>query len=120
MLRRLSKPGRAINNIQRRILRAFVQSGGDPTSDAALDRFLRYLEVTLLSLPPKIMTALQIAWRNPRSRSYAAIADQLSASEGGVVSAVAVRQRVSRGVRLLEKAIEGRAWKRRPVGSARR
>ncbi len=80
---------------------------------------MRYLEATLATLPPRVAAALHLAWRSTSLASHACMAEQLSACEDAAVSTAAVRQRVSRGVRLLERAIQARVWNR-PTGSRRR
>jgi hypothetical protein len=99
-----------MNSIQRRLFRTFVQSGGDLTEDSEVERFMRYVEASLSILPPKVKNAIEVTWRAKDSPSYARIAASLSEREGAAVSPTALRQRVSRGVRLLEEAIRRRAW----------
>lgn len=113
MVHRLSRPGKATNNIQRRIFLAFVRSGGDPTDDVAVDELLRHLEGTLVTLPPTIARSLQVAWRSTGPASNNHLAELLSRWEGRTVSAAAARQRLSRGARMFEQAIRRRPWKRR-------
>ena len=107
-----------MNNLQRRIFRTFVRLGGDPTDAAAVEELIRHLEATLVILPPRIGAALQVAWRNAPNANVR-VAERLSKAEGRAVSATAVRQRVSRGARLLEQAMRRRGWRRSRVGGAR-
>jgi hypothetical protein len=105
---RLRREG--MNSIQRRLFRTFVQAGGDLTEDAEVERFIRYIEASLTMLPPKVKTAIEFTWRAKDSPSYARIAASLSEREGSAVTPTALRQRVSRGLRLLEEAIRSRPW----------
>jgi DNA-directed RNA polymerase specialized sigma24 family protein len=99
-----------MNSIQRRLFRTFVQAGGDLTEDVEVERFVRYVEATLATLPPKVRSAIEMTWQAPDRPSYASLAARLSASEGVDVSPTALRQRVSRGLRQLEEAIRRRDW----------
>jgi len=99
-----------MNAIHRRVLRAFVDSGGDLSEAAQVDGLVRYVETRMCLLPPKLRTAIEIGWELPQGVDYALIAERLSSSEGAVVSAVTARQRVSRAVRALEKPIRAQAW----------
>jgi hypothetical protein len=91
-------------------LRAFLESGGDLHDDAAVEELLRYVEATFLILPPKTRIALEAVWRQPQPDPYTALAAALSREEGLAISLEATRQRVSRGVRVVEEAIRRRPW----------
>ena len=109
-LRPLPWKGSALNSVQRRLLRAFFESGGDLNDDAAVGELLRYVEATFFILPPKTRIAVEAVWRQPQPDPYAALAVTLSRQEGLAVSLEATRQRVSRGVRIVEEAIRRRPW----------
>jgi len=99
-----------MNNLQRRLFRAFADAGGDLCDDAQVERLIRYVEGRLLLLPPKIREAVEVMWRSPEGAEYRGVAEQLTARAGGLVSVTTFRQRVSRGLRMLEQAIAGRRW----------
>ncbi len=92
-----------MNSVQRRLFRAFVETGGDLSEDGQVEGFIRYVESNLLLLPPKVREAVELVWREPDAASY---------ERGARVSAASLRQRVSRGARLLEGAL-----RHRPGGS---
>ena len=104
-----------MNTIQRRLFGAFVRAGGDLSEDAEVERFIRYVESTLVLLPPRIREAVELTWRAPDHVSYDGVAAQLSVREGMPVRATALRQRVSRGARLLEDAVRQRQWQPPPL-----
>ena len=101
-----------MNSIQRRLFRAFAESGGDLTEDGEVERFIRYVEGNLLLLPPKVREAVELLWRCERVPAYVLLSAQVSEREQARVSVATLRQRVSRGVRVLEQAVRRRAWDR--------
>lgn len=100
-----------MNSIQRRLFRAFAEVGGDLTEDADVERFIRYVEGNLLLLPPKVREATELLWRSRDVSDYTAVAALLSQRERVPVNLASLRQRVSRGVRLLEDAVRRGAWR---------
>lgn len=99
-----------MNSIQRRVLRAFVESGGDLAEPVQVERLVRYVETSVALLPPKVRASVEMAWACPQVLDYDAIARELSVREQLNVTNLAVRQRVSRGLRLLEGLIRRRSW----------
>lgn len=99
-----------MNSIQRRLFRAFAEVGGDLSEDAEVERFIRYVEGNLLLLPPKVREATELVWRNKDGLDYAELTAELSRRDPIAVTAATLRQRVSRGVRLLETAVRRRPW----------
>lgn len=99
-----------MNPIQRRLFRAFVEAGGDLMNDRDVELFVRHVEITLSMLPSKVRAAIDATWRAGDPVSYTRLAASLSRSEGGDVSPVAFRQRVSRGLRVMEVAVRKRRW----------
>ena len=97
-----------MNSIQRRLLRVFLQAGGDVTDAAQFDRFLRCVEGHIIILPPKVREAVELAWRQADSAPYKLIVASISEHHQQAPRLPALRQRVSRGARLLEDAIRGR------------
>src|SRR5438105_3294044 len=93
--RRGAKGPAIMNKIQRRLFRAFLDSGGDITDEVELERFVRYVEAVLSLLPPKLRLAVDLAWRAPDSSPYVRVAGILSQREGTQVSPQALRQRGS-------------------------
>ena len=103
-----------MNSVQRRLFRAFVESGGDLTHEADVDRLIQHVNANVWVMPPKVKRALQLALHADEHLHYGDLAQTLSTEEGCVTEA-AFRQRVSRGVRVLEAAIHGRRWLTEPV-----
>lgn len=103
-----------MNSIRRRLIQTFVDAGGDLREDGEVDRFIRYVEATLATLPPKVRVALEATWRARDAPSYARLAAALSAREGAEVSVTALRQRVSRGLRAMEQSIRQGGWRALP------
>jgi len=100
-----------MNSVQRRLFRAFVESGGDLTHEAHVDRLIQQVNANVWVMPPKVKRALQLALHADEQLHYGDLAERLSSEEGeGGVSEPAFRQRVSRGVRVLESAIRSRRW----------
>ena len=99
-----------MNSVQRRLFRAFVQAGGDLADQDEVERFRRYVEATFSILPPKVKAAVELTWQAEASASYVHVARRLSHDEGSIVTPTATRQRVSRGLRLLEESIRHRPW----------
>ena len=98
-----------MNSVQRRLFRAFVESGGDLTHEPDVDRLIQQVNANVWVMPPKVKRALQLALHAEEQMHYGDMAEQLSGEEGCVTEA-AFRQRVSRGVRVLEAAIRERRW----------
>src|SRR5207244_13206823 len=99
-----------MNTIQRRLLRAFLQSGGDLTDAAQVDGLLRCIEGYLVILPPKVRAAVELTWRQADCEPYKLLAPTVGEREGVTPRAATFRQRVSRGARLLAAAIRCGAW----------
>jgi hypothetical protein len=97
-----------MNNVERRLLRVFVASGGDPADAAAVGRFHAWLDVQVRLLPAGCEAALRLARAADDGLSYAALARRLTADERRIVSPSAVRQRVYRSLSAVEAA-----WRRR-------
>jgi hypothetical protein len=105
------------NAVHRRILRAFIESGGDLTEATQVDHLVRYVEARLCLLPRKLRLAFEISWELPHHVDYGVVATQLSDREGVLVSSVTARQRVSRAVRVLERWIRTGPWNVGGVGT---
>jgi len=99
-----------MNSVQRRLFRAFVESGGDLTHEATVDRLIQQVNASVWVMPPKIKRALQLALHAEEQLRYCDLAERLSSEEAAEVSEPAFRQRVSRGVRVLETAIRAGQW----------
>ena len=98
-----------MNSVQRRLFRAFVESGGDLTHESDVDRLIQHVNANVWVMPPKVKRALQLALHADEHLHYGDLAQNLSGEEGCITEA-AFRQRVSRGVRVLEAAIRERRW----------
>jgi hypothetical protein len=92
-----------VNRIQRRLFRAFFEAGGQEAAEP--DGFARQVESMLAMLTPKVRSAVELAWHAPDTRDYAELAREIAERNGEEVSQVALRQRVSRGLRAVERAI---------------
>ena len=99
-----------MNSVQRRLFRAFVESGGDLTHEAAVDLLIQQVNASVWVMPPKVKRALQLALHAEDQLCYSDLAKQLSGEEAESVTEPAFRQRVSRGVRALETVIRTRRW----------
>ena len=99
-----------MNSVQRRLFRAFVESGGDLTHEGTVDRLIQHVNASVWVMPPKIKRALQLALHAEEQLRYGDLAETLSGEESDGVSEPAFRQRVSRGVRVLESTIRARRW----------
>ncbi len=98
-----------MNSIHRRLFRAFVEGGGDVAEAAQVECFIHYVEAVLSMLPPKVRAAIDLASRAKDMPRYDHMAARVS-RRGLPVSASALRQRVSRGLRFTEGAIRRRVW----------
>lgn len=98
-----------MNSVQRRLFRVFVNGGGDITDRAAVDRLIRFVDVQVTLMPPKVKLAMEFVLNAQGEISYAALSREASTREGEPISQAALRQRVSRGVRTLEEAVRRRA-----------
>ena len=106
-----------MNSVQRRLFRAFVESGGDLTHESDVDRLIQHVNANVWVMPPKVKRALQLALHADEQLHYGDLAERLAGEEGCVTEA-AFRQRVSRGVRVLEAAIRERRWMQADVPPA--
>lgn len=106
-----------MNSVQRRLFRAFVQAGGDLTRDGEVDRLIQQVNASVWVMPPKIKRALELALHADERQRYGDLVSQLSLEEQGEVSEPAFRQRVSRGLRMLEGEIRSRTWVRGEVAA---
>jgi hypothetical protein len=103
-------PEVAVNRVQRRLFRVFFEASGQQPPEA--DTFARQVEAMLATLTPKVRSAVEIAWRAPDTPDYATLARELAARDGEEVSLVALRQRVSRGLRAVEQALRSQQHRR--------
>ena len=90
-----------MNNVQRRLFRAFVEGGGDMTDSSQVDRLIRHVDIQVTLMPPRVKAAMELVLRANDEVSYAQVAIELSGREGSRVSTTAIRQRVARGMRAL-------------------
>lgn len=100
-----------MNNIQRRLFRAFAEAGGDLSEDDDIDRFVRYVEGHLLRLPPKVREATELLWRSKGDVMYTALAAQFAQRTGTEIKSSSLRERAARGARMLEDAVRRQAWR---------
>jgi hypothetical protein len=98
-----------MNRCQRRLLRVFLESGGDVVDAAGIDAFTTTVQSRVMLLSPAVRRAVSKVLDAGEEASYEDIAEALSREEGSAVSVTSVRARVSRGIRSIEKAIRRRA-----------
>lgn len=100
---------------RRRLLRAFVRSTGSIDADGGTAAwFDGVVAAEIDRLPPSLRSAATLALQS-EDEDCTALARRLTEIEGRPVSAVALRQRVSRALRRLERGLEVRV--RRQTGS---
>ena len=99
-----------MNNVQRRLFRAFVEAGGDLGEEDQVDHLIRFVENNIMLLPQKVREAIEFVWRRPADERYDRLAAHLSERLGRPVTEPALQQRISRGLRLLEDAVRHRSW----------
>jgi hypothetical protein len=97
-----------MNNVQRRLFRRYVEGGGDLTNAAAVEAMIRSVQTTVALMPPRVRAAIELALNADEETSYADLSARLSARCGSVVTVSAFRQRVARGMRDLERAVQER------------
>lgn len=93
-----------VNRLKRRMLRCFVESGGDITDTVDVDRFFQFLHASTALLPPTTRIVVEQLLGSEDIPPYAKLAAELSRTAGRNVSVAALRQRISRGIRALEQA----------------
>jgi DNA-directed RNA polymerase specialized sigma24 family protein len=96
-----------MNNVQRRLFRRYVEGGGDLVSARDVDSMFRSVQTTMVLMPPRVRAAMELALNAPEDTSYKELAEALATQSGEHVTVSAFRQRVSRGMRDLERAIFG-------------
>lgn len=94
-----------MNGLHRRLLKAFVQSGGDLSDGRHLDQFAALVRGNVLLLTARTRRAVELALEGGEDVTYELIAARLEQQEGRPVTVASVRQRVSRGGRQLEAAV---------------
>lgn len=94
-----------MNGLHRRLLKAFVQGGGDLGDGPQLDRFAALVRTNVLLLTARTRRAVELVLEGGEEISYDDIANDLARQEGRAVSVASVRQRISRGGRQLEAAV---------------
>jgi hypothetical protein len=83
--------------------------------DGEVRRFTRFVEAHFVLLPPRLRAAVELAWSLEELSTSALLARELSAAEGRPVTEETARQRLSRGVRLLARAVAARGWNAAPA-----
>jgi hypothetical protein len=99
----------SMNRCQRRLLKVFLESGGDVADVTGIDAFTTVVQSHVMLLSPAVRRAVSMVLDAGEEASYEDIADTLSREEGRPVSVTSVRARVSRGIRGIENAIRRRA-----------
>lgn len=96
--------GGSMNYVQRRLFRAFAESGGDLHDTAQMRALVGFVEAQVAILPGRLGGALDVFLQGDDETSYNMVAGRLG------VQVATARQRVSRGVRQLEAAIRCQCW----------
>ena len=109
-----------MNSVQRRLFRAFVESGGDLTHEALVDRLIQHVNASVWVMPPKVKRALELALHAEEQLHYADLAGRLSGEEGAVSEPIrriwARRVNVS-GRSCLWAVVEEPPWRLMPACS---
>jgi len=98
-----------MNRCQRRLLKVFLESGGDVADVTGIDAFTTVVQSHVMLLSPAVRRAVSMVLDAGEDASYEDIADALTREEGHTVSVTSVRARVSRGIRFVEHGIRRRA-----------
>jgi hypothetical protein len=100
--------------IRQRLYRLFVQLGGNLGDAAEVRAFERCIEGQFALLPPKVKVVVERAWFAPKTSSYPLLVKWLARQEGHHPTEATVRQRLSRGARLLEELLSAKPWEGPP------
>jgi len=101
--------------VRQRLYRLFVELGGNLADAAQVRAFDRCVEGHLVLLPPKVKLVLERAWFEPEASPYRLLVKSLARQEGGHPTEATMRQRLSRGARLLEEALSAKPWDGAPA-----
>jgi hypothetical protein len=71
------------------------------TSGQQVERFIRFIDVQVTLMPPRVRTAMELVLRADDDVRYAELADEIATHEKTSVTPTALRQRVARGMRTL-------------------
>jgi len=94
-----------VNNVVRRIFREFVNAGGDPSDDGAVERLIRLVEARLFVSPPKVRRAVERFWRGSDEVTYEEVAAELG------TNAEAAYQLIRRFMRVVAAVIQRQSWR---------
>lgn len=103
-----------MNSLYRRLVYALLQNGGTLQDADAEERFRAFIRTHVALLPPRLRRTVELVLEADERVSYEDLATLLSHEEGRRVATATVRQRVSRGGRVLEHAV--RMYRDRLVG----
>jgi hypothetical protein len=95
-----------MNCVQRRILPAFVKSGGDPNNLAQYAALLRFMQALVPTLPNKVGRVVDLMLRGDEKTTYRRVARRLRMSQ------TAARQFGYRGVRQLQEMLRHHEWQK--------
>lgn len=107
-------PDREMNRVQRRLWQAFVESGADAGAQSELQRLRRVIDDQLRVMPPALRYIMEMVLASADEPDYPRLVDHIQRDERVRISIGAVRQRVSRGIRMLEHAVRATRWSSGP------
>lgn len=94
-----------MNTMQRRLLRRYVERGGDLNDKEAIEALFRKLRTAIVLMPGGVRTALESALEAREDTTYRELAVRLAERTGKPLTASAFRQRIARGLRELERIV---------------
>jgi hypothetical protein len=97
-----------MNKVVRRIFEPFVDAGGDPNDDGAVERLIRLVEARLFVSPPMVRRAIERFWRGGDKVTYKEVAAELG------ISAQAAYQLIARFMRVVAAEIRRQSWQASP------
>src|SRR5262249_27161346 len=106
--------GQQMNRVQRRLWKAFLAAGGEITEPFQIDRFQRVIHDQIQLLPPALLRGMMLVLSCDGEVDYQELAADLVARDRLHVSRSALRQRVSRAIRRLERVIRDTTWTTAP------
>jgi hypothetical protein len=102
--------GTEMNRVQRRLWRSFVSTGVDTEDPTLVRRLRRLLDDHVRIMTPALRHVMQSILFAPGDVDYEKLAAEISALEGTAITPTALRKRVSRSAKMLERAIQEARW----------
>lgn len=104
-----------MNRVQRRLWRVLIQMGVDTGDPAVAVRLDRLLAAHVSVMTPALRHVMPAVLSGSRDVDYPQLAREIVSLEGVKISPAALRKRVSRAVKQLERAIADASWE--PAGA---